>query len=148
MQLITTTNDNDLVFSSDSTKEQWAEQHCRIILAKRMAGKWLKTSRDFGQKHYGLEFVAETEVQMELLLGDDTKDKEPSNNAPDKSKGIVTIEGITQSFKLWERKVSDDIDNWNEDRLGRALKLLEPMERKAGDIRRRMTLLGAKNVVL
>ena len=144
MQLITTTDHKELVIPSDSTKEQWAEIHGSIMLAKRMAGKWLKVSRNFGEKHYGLEFVAETEVQMEFLLGDESVDKIQSNNAEDKSKGIVTIEGITQSFKLWQRKIIDDIDNWDEDRLVRALKLIEPMEIQADDIRRRIAS-GAQN---
>ena len=138
MQLITTTNHKELVIPADATKEQWAEIHGSIMLAKRMAGKWLKASRDFGEKHYGLEYVAETEVQMEFVLGIESEDKDQSNNAQDKSKAIVTIEGITQSFKLWQRKISEDIDNWDEDRLVRALKLLEPMELQAEQIRLRI----------
>ena len=108
------------------------------MLAKRYSSRWLKVSRDHGIKHYGIEFVAETEVQMEFALGDDTNDKLQSSNAHDKSKAIVTIEGITQSFKLWQRKVADDIDNWDNDRLGRALTLLEPIEAQARDIRERL----------
>jgi hypothetical protein len=103
-----------------------------------MAGKWLKASREYGEKHFGLDFVAETEVQMEFTLGIEVNDKDESSNAKDKSKAIVTIEGITQSFKLWQRKIKDDIDNWDKDRLGRALALLEPIEAQARAIRERI----------
>jgi hypothetical protein len=137
MQLTTITKDKQLVIPDDTTAEQWADIHGSIMLAKRMAGKWIKASREYGEKHFGLDFVAETEVQMEFTLGIEVNDKE-SSNAKDKSKAIVTIEGITQSFKLWQRKVKDDIDNWDKERLGRALSLLEPIEAQAKAIRERM----------
>jgi hypothetical protein len=138
MQLTTITKDKQLVIPDDTTAEQWADIHGSIMLAKRMAGKWLKASREYGEKHFGLDFVAETEVQMEFTLGIEVNDKDESSNAKDKSKAIVTIEGITQSFKLWQRKIKDDIDNWDKDRLGRALALLEPIEAQARAIRERI----------
>jgi hypothetical protein len=138
MQLTTITKDKQLVIPDDTTAEQWADIHGSIMLAKRMAGKWLKASREYGEKNFGLDFVAETEVQMEFTLGIEVNDKDESSNAKDKSKAIVTIEGITQSFKLWQRKIKDDIDNWDKERLGRALSLLEPIEAQAKAIRERM----------
>jgi hypothetical protein len=138
MQLTTITKDKQLVIPDNATPEQWADIHGSIMLAKRMAGKWLKASREYGEKNFGLDFVAETEVQMEFTLGIEVNDKDESSNAKDKSKAIVTIEGITQSFKLWQRKIKDDIDNWDKERLGRALSLLEPIEAQAKAIRERM----------
>jgi hypothetical protein len=138
MQLTTITKDKQLIIPDNATPEQWADIHGSIMLAKRMAGKWLKASREYGEKNFGLDFVAETEVQMEFTLGIEVNDKDESSNAKDKSKAIVTIEGITQSFKLWQRKIKDDIDNWDKERLGRALSLLEPIEAQAKAIRERM----------
>ena len=138
MQLTTITKDKQLVIPDDTTAEQWADIHGSIMLAKRMAGKWLKASREYGEKNFGLDFVAETEVQMEFTLGIEVNDKDESSNAKDKSKAIVTIEGITQSFKLWQRKIKDDIDNWDKERLTRALSLLEPIEAQARAIRERL----------
>ena len=138
MQLTTITKDKHLVIPDDTTAEQWADIHSSIMLAKRMAGKWIKASREYGEKHFGLDFVAETEVQMEFTLGIEVNDKDESSNAKDKSKAIVTIEGITQSFKLWQRKIKDDINNWDKDRLSRALALLEPIEAQARAIRERI----------
>jgi len=138
MQLTTITKDKQLVIPDNATPEQWADIHGSIMLAKRMAGKWLKASREYGEKNFGLDFVAETEVQMEFTLGIEVNDKDESSNAKDKSKAIVTIEGITQSFKLWQRKIKDDIENWDKERLGRALSLLEPIEAQARAIRERL----------
>jgi len=107
MQLTTITKDKQLVIPDNATPEQWADIHGSIMLAKRMAGKWLKASREYGEKHFGLDFVAETEVQMEFTLGIEVNDKDESSNAKDKSKAIVTIEGISQSFKLWQRKIKE-----------------------------------------
>jgi hypothetical protein len=84
MQLTTITKDKQLVIPDDATPEQWADIHGSIMLAKRMAGKWLKASREYGEKHFGLDFVAETEVQMEFTLGIEVNDKDESINAKDK----------------------------------------------------------------
>ena len=47
----------------------------------------------------------------------------------------MTIEGLSQSFILWQRKMSDEIQGWDKDKLTRALDLLEPMEREAKRVR-------------
>lgn len=123
-----------------ATQDEWASIHRSIILCKQASSKWLKQSRAFGIDKWGEEFVADAEVQMELALGIETSDKPATLNAPDKSKAIVTIEGIHQSFVLWERKMHDEVESWDKDKLTRALDLLEPMERQAKRVRE---LLGA-----
>jgi hypothetical protein len=138
MQILTLINEKDLVIPEETNKESWTNLHSSIILAKKMASKWLRVSRDYGEKNFGIDYVAETEVQMELFLGLEMKDESQSINAQDKSKAIITIEGIHQSFKLWQRKIKDDIDNWDKERLTRALSLLEPIEAQARAIRERI----------
>ena len=138
MQLITIPNDKDLVIPDDTNQETWTPNHCKLLLAKRYIGKWLKTSRDYGIKHFGLDYVAETEVQMEFQYGIEVKDKDNGINPRDKSRAIVTIEGIFQSFKLWQRKVKDDIDTWDKDKLTRALDLLAPFEAQIAQIRTKL----------
>ena len=123
-----------------ATQDEWASIHRAVILCRQASGKWLKQSRAFGIQKWGEEYVADAEVQMELALGIETSDKPATLNAPDKSKAIVTIEGIHQSFVLWERKMHDEVEGWPEDKLKRALDLLEPMERQASRVRE---LLGA-----
>lgn len=128
-----------LAIPQDITQEQWTELHRAIILAKKSAGKWLSESRKFGTDTYGLDYVAETEVQMELSLGINQEGKPQHPNAQDKSKAIVTIEGISQTFKMWQRKVKDDIDSWDRDKLTRALDLLTPFEVQIKQIRTKLS---------
>lgn len=124
-----------------STQDEWAAIHRSIILCRQASSKWLKQSRAFGIGKWGEEFVADAEVQMELALGIDMSEKPASLNPPDKSKAIITIEGISQSFVLWERKMHDEVETWDKDNLKRALGLLEPMERQAKRVRE---LLGGE----
>jgi hypothetical protein len=79
--------------------------------------------------------MADTELQLELDLGLSLPAEKPTLNPTDKTTAIVTIEGLSQKFQLWERKMSDDIGKWDRDRLTRALELLTPMEATAARIR-------------
>jgi hypothetical protein len=124
-----------LAIPDETTQEQWEALHRHILLAKRAAGKWLSQSRSWASERWGIDYVAETEVQMELALGIETAAPKPSLNPQDKSRGIVTIEGIAQSFDLWHRKVAPEIAGWGRDKLERALELLEPIARQAEALR-------------
>jgi hypothetical protein len=121
-----------------ATPEQWEAIHRTIITCKRAAGKWINQSRSFATAKWGIDYAANAEIQMELALGIESKGKEDAINAPNKSKAIVTIEGIAQSFKLWARSLGDDIDRWDTERCKRALVLLEPMESQARRLRNRL----------
>jgi hypothetical protein len=127
-----------LAIPDETTQEQWEALHRHILLAKRAAGKWLSQSRSWASQRWGIDYVAETEVQMELALGIESKETKPTLNAGDKSKAIVTIEGIAQSFSMWHRKMASEVETWEADRLSRALELLEPMEQQAQAIRARL----------
>jgi len=102
MNLTTYTTPTGLTIPQDITQEQWTELHRAIILAKKASGKWLSQSRKFGTDNYGLDYVAETEVQAEFDFGYKNFEHKPQHpNAQDKSKAIVTIEGISKMFKMW-----------------------------------------------
>jgi len=124
-----------LSIPDETTQEQWESIHRHILLAKRAAGKWLSQSRKWASDRWGIDYVAEAEVQLELGLGIEMKEEKPSINAQDKSRGIVTIEGIAQSFSMWERKVAPEIGGWDQDQIKRALDLLEPITRRANALR-------------
>ena len=119
----------------DTTKDQWLDIHRSIVLCKNASARWLKQSRAFAADRWGIDFVADSEVQMELDLGIETTDKPPALNPPDKTRAIITIEGISESFAQWERKMRDEVTTWDRDKLERALALLEPMERQARLVR-------------
>lgn len=82
-----------------------------------------------------MEFTADTEAQLEFDLGLALPEAKPSLNPADKTKAIVTIEGINQRFILWQRKMDEEVTTWDSARLNAALNLLEPMEQEAQRIR-------------
>jgi hypothetical protein len=117
------------------TKEEWFEIHAQCVAAKHLGSKLVKHSRETATASWGVEFVADSEVQIEMDLGVQFLDEKPKLNPSDKSTGITTIEATNASFIAWERKMHDEIPTWDEVRLRKALELLEPMERKAAEIR-------------
>jgi hypothetical protein len=137
MKLIDTTmfTLNALNLPETLTPTEWTDIHKDILVCKRAASKWLSQSRDYSTARWGMDFTADTEAQLELDLGLTLADAKPTLNPDDKTKAIVTIEGLSQKFTVWERKMSDDIGKWDRDRLERALELLTPMEQTAARIR-------------
>jgi hypothetical protein len=137
MQIIDTTmfTLNALNLPETLTPAEWTDIHKDILVCKRAASKWLSQSRDYSTTRWGMEFTADTEAQLELDLGLTLAEAKPTLNPDDKTKAIVTIEGLSQKFTVWERKMSDDIGKWDRDRLERALELLSPMEATAARIR-------------
>ena len=121
---------------TDMTEAAWAEMHRTILLCRASSRLWLRQSRDYASNRWGVDYVAEAEMQMELELGlPEPKPEKPALNPEDKSRAIVTIEGICQSFALWQRKMAPEIERWDRDRLTKALSLVEPIEAQAKRIR-------------
>jgi hypothetical protein len=121
----------------DATQEQWASIHQTILICRKASRSWLKQSREWAESKWGADYVAEAETQMELALGLPQPDAtlKPDLNPSDKSKAIVTIEGICQQFALWHRKMDSQIDSWDRPRIEKALALIEPIEREAKRLR-------------
>jgi len=129
---------NGLTIADDATQEQWADIHHTILKCRHASRLWIKQSREFAAAKWGVDYVADVEMQLELALGLPQPEPKPDINPADKAKGIVTIEGITQQFALWSRKMQPEIVNWDRLKLQRALDLLEPMEKQAQEIRARL----------
>jgi len=127
-----------LIIPDDTNQDRFVQILRTVIICKRASGKWISDARKFGVAKWGIDYVAETEVQLELELGIECKDKPAPLNPADKSRAIVTIEGIAQSFSMWHRKMAAEVETWDRDRLTRALELLEPMEAQARAIRERL----------
>jgi hypothetical protein len=120
---------------TDITEAAWAEMHRTILLCRASSRLWLRQSRDYASARWGVEYVAKAEIQMELTLGlPDPKPEKPTLNPVDKSR-VITIEGISQSFTFWQRKMAPEIERWDKERLTKALALLEPIEAQAKRIR-------------
>ena len=137
MQLIDTTmfTLHALNLPDTLTPAEWTAIHRDILVCKKAATKWLQQSRDYSTGRWGVEFCADTEAQLELDLGLNLPDAKPALNPQDKSRAIVTIEGISQKFILWQRKMDEEVTTWDSARLNAALNLLEPMEKDAQRIR-------------
>ena len=100
-----------------TTQEEWQEIHRNVLICKKLAGRYLKQSRDWGTKQYGEDYVAKTEVQMEMELGFtkiESGDDKPDLNPQDKSRVFVTIEGISQNFQMWQRKMKPEMETWDK----------------------------------
>jgi hypothetical protein len=122
-------------FSQEIGRDEWADIHKNILLARHASRRWLKQSREFAESKWGAEYVASVEVQAEFAFNLPAPKEKPALNPEDKSKAIVTIEGISQSFAMWSRKMSGQVEQWDKVRLEKALELLEPMEKQAQRIR-------------
>lgn len=133
-----------LAIPDGTTQEEWLDLHRQIIIAKRASGKWLVQSRNWATDRWGADYAGPAEAQLELALGIETADPKPSPNPQDKSRGIVTIEGIAQSFDLWHRKVAPEIGQWGRDKIERALELLEPIARQAEALRAILSGAGGR----
>lgn len=132
---------DSVTIPQDATKEQWGEIHRTILLCRTASRAWLKQSREYAATRWGADYVAEAEIQMELALGLPQPEPKPDLNPADKAKGIVTIEGVSQQFALWARKMQPEIAKWDRPKLTRALELLEPIEAQAKAMRDRLQTL-------
>lgn len=130
-------------FSPETDRETWWNTHRQIILAKNASGRWLRQSREWASKQFGDEYVGQAEAQMELALGLVQQEKPKDTlNPGDKSKSIVTIQGVSTQFQMWYRKMDEHIEQWDRNTLNQALDLINPMEQAAKRIRDRLQSLG------
>jgi hypothetical protein len=126
-----------VIIPADTQKREWKKIH-KTILAYQHARKsrrgWLMRSRAFAMERWGEDYLAESEVQMETALGIEPPKESPKLNPADKSSAIVTIEGISQQFTLWHRKMDAEIAGWNKSQIEKAIGLLEPQARLLAEL--------------
>lgn len=122
--------DGKLTWREGATKDEWCESHLKFIPRKRGFTKWRRASQRYASDRWGVDYVAEQEIEMELAMGIPLPPPpKPRLNPRDKSRAILTIEGISQSFAFWHRKMVAEIDTWGESQLDKAIQLLEPQAR-------------------
>jgi hypothetical protein len=132
------TDDFKLSLPSDMPEQHWAEMHTYLVAVKRKAKALILESYEFGAAKYGQEVAGRVHEQAELALGLPKKATKADVNGEGKAKGFISVEGISQSFSIWQRSVSHLIPTWEPERLSRALELLEPIEQQAQAIRARL----------
>jgi hypothetical protein len=138
---IPVTDDYQLALPEDMSKQQWTELHRSLIAVKRKAKALIVQSYDFGAHHYGEDYAGHVHQQAELALGLPQPKEKPDINGEGKAKGIVSVEGIAQSFSIWQRGVTHLIPKWDKTKIQRALELLEPIEAQAKALRERLNAL-------
>ena len=114
---------------------EWTTIHKDILVCKKAASKWIQQSREYSTKRWGQDFTIDTEIQLEMDLGLALPEAKPALNPADKTRAILTIEGLSMKFEMWQRKMDSEITGWDADRLNRALELLTPFEQEAARIR-------------
>ena len=67
--------DFGLSISDNATQDEWVAMHHQLLQCKRHASQWLSKSRKFASDKWGIDFVAESEAQLELQLGIEHKPK-------------------------------------------------------------------------
>jgi hypothetical protein len=132
MQLSDTTNPLISSIISDLnnpsiTKDEWFHIHAKCLAAKHLGSKLVRLSRERATLEWGVEFVADSEVQIEMDLGVTFPEEKARLNPSDKSTGIVTIEATNASFIAWERKMHDERKSWDIERKRKLWELLKPM---------------------
>ncbi len=115
-----------LTWREGTSKEEWYELHLKFMPRKRGFTAWRRASEKYACERWGVEFVADAEVQMEIAMGIPVHLPKPRLNPADKSRSFLSIEGISARFMLWHRKMVAEIDTWDASRLDRAIQLLEP----------------------
>ena len=114
----------DIDLTEGMTQEGWTEIHQRILACKRHAGKWASKSRKFAANKWGIDFVAESEAQMELALGIEAKTgPEPC----DEPREVVAANGLVRAYERGYGKDAD-LAGWDAARAGRVLELMGPIE--------------------
>lgn len=102
-------------------REQWREVHGTIIRAKHAAASWLSKSRRFASERWGIAFVEQTEIQMELSLGIKARDKPRPAALPNEWLLFTAMERFAHK---WDKV---DVAAWDADLRGRALESLAPV---------------------
>jgi len=126
MDEITSTNGVMQVnLSPTMTPQEWAERHAFLVSVRRKARQLIVESMDFGIDRYGSQFAEGVHTQAELALGLPEPKEKFGINGEGKAKGLVSIEGAAQGFKLWYRTVEHLIPKWGPEKLDMAIELLE-----------------------
>lgn len=107
----------------------------RVEMFKEKAKAFSRQLQEYGESEYGLDQIVPIYEQIFMDLGKNLEDKQDDLNPRDKSRNIVTIEGVSRSFTAWFSKMGPDIPTWNKTQLSKALTLLEPIEAQAKRLR-------------
>jgi hypothetical protein len=113
---------DEIAFPSDLTQGKWVEIHRQIVLCKRMAATWLSKSRKFAVDRWGIDFVTESEVQMELALGFEHKEIERAEPSIER-----VLPMLCHSACKWASVAAPMVNQWDREHAAQALEALRPV---------------------
>ena len=122
--------DGELIIPDSLTLEEFYESYRLLLHFNKRSRAWRRKLEKFGIDKYGLDAVVGVYDQIMMELGDDqTPPESLSVNPEDKTKAIITIEGISQNCSMWWRKVEPEMIGWEIPRLKKAAALLAEPKR-------------------
>jgi hypothetical protein len=122
--------DGDLIIPDSLTLQEFYESYRLLLHFNKRARAWRRRLEKFGIDKYGLDAVVGVYDQILMELGDDqTPPENLSVNPDDKTRAIITIEGIVQNCSMWFRKVEPEMGGWDVMRLRKAAALLAEPKR-------------------
>lgn len=129
--------EGNLTIPDGTNRQAWEAGHTAIVRYAKCSRRWLAASREYGLANFGEEAVSATESQALLDLGIALPPpaSKPDVNGEGKARGLTTIEGVSQSFAIWQRTVERLIPKWTATQIRQALTYIEPIEAEAKRLR-------------
>jgi hypothetical protein len=120
---------NDEISISEScTVDEWMEAGRKIAISSTKVKGSHKNWITIGVKKWKRPFVRDSWDQIELDLGLKTPEEpQESLNPGGKATGFLSIEGVMGGFGIWFRKMEEEIQQWDENRLVRLRRLITPV---------------------
>lgn len=100
----------------------WVEFHRKLIQCKRMAATWLSKSRKFAADRWGVDFVVESETQMELALG--IEHHPPTEHRPTAQE---MLPAVARTAAKWATLAMRESSVWSRHQAAATLEALRPM---------------------
>jgi hypothetical protein len=111
-------------------KGEWQAMHKAIMGCRNSAAQWLAKSRKFAADKWGVEYLMESESQLELALG--IEHKQRPTRIEDAGAGLRKIEGMVRAFGTIA------VDALSDEQVARVIELLEPVATQLEVLRGRL----------
>jgi hypothetical protein len=114
----------------DTTQEQWQAGHKQLLVLQQICKTLLPKSQAFGIRQFGVEVYIDAVTDFQLEFGIEP----PPEPQPRLEGDEAVLDMLERGFQRWVEK-SGDYEQWDHERLNRALRMLEPLAEQAGRIK-------------
>ncbi len=119
-----------IAIPGEVSKTDWQSMHKVILSCRNSAAQWLAKSRKFAADKWGVEYLMESESQLELALG--IEHKQRPTRIEDAGAGLRKIEGMVRAFGTIA------VDALSDEQVARVIELLEPVAAQLEVLRARL----------